>query len=53
MNDSPGQMLAAFAASLRFEDIPHPVLRRAEDLMLDWLGSALAGRQARPVETLA
>ncbi|WP_280151403.1 MmgE/PrpD family protein [Piscinibacter sp. XHJ-5] len=50
---APGQALAAFAASLRFEDIPAPVVRRAEDLMLDWLGSVLAGKDARPVETIA
>lgn len=45
-------MLAGFASTLRFEQIPSPVLRRAEDLMLDWLGSALAGKGARPVETI-
>lgn len=49
----PGRRLADFAATLRFEDIPPPVVRRAEDLMLDWFGSALAGNGARPVETLA
>jgi 2-methylcitrate dehydratase PrpD len=49
----PEKTLAHFAATLRFEDIPKPVLRRAEDLMLDWLGSALAGRGVRPVETIA
>ena len=49
----PGQALATFAATLRFEDIPAPVLRRAEDLMLDWFASALAGKGARPVETIA
>ena len=49
----PGQALARFAATLRFEDIPAPVLRRAEDLFLDWLASALAGKGARPVETIA
>jgi len=38
--------------ALRFEDIPAPVLRRAEDLFLDWLGSALAGKGARPVEAI-
>jgi hypothetical protein len=27
--------LARFAAELKFEDIPAPVLRRAEDLFLD------------------
>ncbi|MBW7926445.1 MAG: MmgE/PrpD family protein, partial [Burkholderiaceae bacterium] len=45
--------LARFAAQLRFEDIPEPVVRRAEDLLVDWFGSALAGKGARPVETIA
>ena len=49
----PSQSLATFAATLRFEQIPAPVVRRAEDLMLDWLGSALAGKSARAVETIA
>ncbi|WP_160313107.1 MmgE/PrpD family protein, partial [Achromobacter xylosoxidans] len=38
----PSATLAAFAANLRFEDIPAPVLRRAEDLLLDCLASILA-----------
>lgn len=41
--------LAAFAAKLRYEDIPAPVLRRAEDLLLDCLASILAGASARAV----
>lgn len=45
----PSATLAAFAANLRFEDIPAPVLRRAEDLLLDCLASILAGASARPV----
>ena len=49
MTAHPGAQLAAFAAGLRFDDIPASVLRRAEDLMLDWLASALAGAQARQV----
>jgi 2-methylcitrate dehydratase PrpD len=49
----PEKNLAHFAATLSFEDIPKPVLRRAEDLMLDWLGSALAGKGVRPVEAIA
>lgn len=44
--------LARFAAELKFEDIPAPVLRRAEDLFLDWMASALAGKGARPVEAI-
>jgi hypothetical protein len=51
--DDPGRELAAFAATLSFEDIPAPVLRRAEDLFLDWFASALAGKGARPVESIA
>ena len=49
MTAHPGARLAAFAASLRFDDIPATVLRRAEDLLLDWLASALAGAKARQV----
>lgn len=52
-NDHPTQALARFAAELRFEAIPAAVLRRTEDLFLDWFGSALAGKGARPVETIA
>ncbi len=45
--------LAAFAANLKFEAIPAPVVHKAEDLLVDWFGSAIAGRGARPVETIA
>ncbi len=51
-DDHPSRSLAGFAAGLRFEHIPAPVLRRAEDLFLDWFASALAGKGARPVETI-
>ena len=54
MNDlTPGQSLAHFAATLRLSDVPAPVQRRAADLLLDWIGSALAGKGARPVESIA
>jgi len=54
MSDThPSRTLAEFAATLRFEAIPAAVVRRAEDLFLDWLASALAGKDARPVETIA
>ncbi len=48
-----GQQLAEFAATLRLADVPAPVLRRTEDLMLDWAGSTLAGKGSRPVESIA
>jgi 2-methylcitrate dehydratase PrpD len=49
----PSATLARFASVLRFEDIPAPVLSRAEDLLLDWAASALAGKDARAVEAVA
>ncbi len=45
--------LAAFAAGLRFDALPAPVVRKAEDLLVDWFGSAVAGKGARAVETIA
>jgi 2-methylcitrate dehydratase PrpD len=52
MTSHPSHTLATFAANLRFDDIPAPVIRRTEDLFLDWFGSAIAGKGARAVETL-
>jgi 2-methylcitrate dehydratase PrpD len=46
------QELARFAAELKAEDIPATVLRRTEDLFLDWTASALAGKGAEPVEII-
>ena len=45
--------LATFAATLRFEDIPTPVVHKVENLLVDWFGSAVAGHGSRPVETIA
>jgi len=52
-NDSPGAALAHFAATLRFDAIPSAVIARTQDLLLDWIGSTLAGKGARPVESIA
>lgn len=49
----PSRTLAEFASSLTVTDIPAAVLDRCEDLFLDWFGSALAGKGARAVETIA
>ncbi len=49
---SPTTELAAFASQLKFSDIPEPVVRRTEDLFLDWLASAIAGQAARPVQII-
>ena len=49
----PTAQLAAFAAGLTFDAIPESVVRKTEDLLVDWFGSALAGKGARPVESIA
>jgi 2-methylcitrate dehydratase PrpD len=49
----PTAQLAAFAANLRFDAIPASVIHKTEDLLVDWFGSALAGKGARPVQSIA
>ena len=49
---TPSATLAQFAAQLRFDDIPTPVVRKTEDLLVDWFGSVVAGHGARPVEAI-
>jgi 2-methylcitrate dehydratase PrpD len=44
--------LASFAANLKASDIPSDVMSRAEDLLVDWFGSAIAGKGSRPVEII-
>ena len=44
--------LANFAANLKIADIPSDVIARAEDLLVDWFGSAIAGKGSRPVEII-
>ena len=46
----PSQELATFAANLKAQHIPQEVFRKAEDLLVDWVGSTLAGKGARAVE---
>lgn len=50
---TPSATLAAFAAQLRFEDLPAAVVRKTEELFVDWFGSAIAGHGARPVDSIA
>jgi 2-methylcitrate dehydratase PrpD len=47
------KVLAEFAATLKPTDIPQEVMRRGEDFLVDWFGSAVAGKGAAPVEILA
>lgn len=44
--------LAQFLATLRYEDVPQPAIERTKELFLDWVGSAVAGANARPVKAL-
>jgi 2-methylcitrate dehydratase PrpD len=44
--------LAGFAAGLCFEEIPEPVVRRAVELFVDWVGSALSGKGHRAIAIL-
>ena len=44
--------LASFLSTLRFEDLPEEVVGRTKELFLDWLGCALAGKEAPPVRVL-
>jgi 2-methylcitrate dehydratase PrpD len=46
------KVLADFAATLKPADIPEEVMRRGADLLVDWFGSAVAGKGATPVEIL-
>src|SRR5581483_10692208 len=52
MTHSPSATLAAFASRLSFASLPAHVIARTEDLFLDWVASALAGRGARAVESI-
>lgn len=53
MTDSAGtRALAEFVAELGYDDIPAPVIEGTKDLFVDWMGSALAGKGARPVAAL-
>ncbi|TKT76313.1 MmgE/PrpD family protein [Aquamicrobium sp. LC103] len=48
----PTYALCDFVARLDFADVPPRVIEFAKGLMIDWLGSALAGKGSRQVEIL-
>ena len=50
---SSTRTLCEFLASIRYEQIPAPVIARTEELFLDWFASALAGKDARLVAEAA
>jgi 2-methylcitrate dehydratase PrpD len=51
-NQHLSRELASFAANLKAADIPDEVMSRAEDLLVDWFGSAIAGKGSRAVELI-
>lgn len=52
LNPAGSQLLAQFVAQLNYQDLPTPVIKRMQALLLDWFGSALAGKGAHPVESI-
>lgn len=49
---APTAALARFVADLQFADIPPRVIQFTKGLLIDWLGSALAGKGAPQVEAI-
>ncbi len=48
----PTRELSEFLAKIRYEDLPEPVIARAEELFLDWFGSTLAGKNSKQIRIL-
>ena len=47
---APTADLARFVADLEWADLPDTVVAKAKELLIDWIGSALAGSGAGPVQ---
>ena len=45
----PSEELVSYICSLKYDDLPESVVLRCEELFLDWLGSALAGKGYAPI----
>ncbi|MBV8272577.1 MAG: MmgE/PrpD family protein, partial [Cupriavidus sp.] len=48
----PTRQLCEFLAQLKLEDVPTPVVERTKDLFLDWIASAIAGKDAPAVRRI-
>ena len=48
----PTRQLCEFLANLKLSDAPTPVLDRTKDLYLDWIASAIAGKDAPAIRRL-
>ena len=52
-NDTyPTRQLCEFLAQLKLSDIPVPVVERTKDLFLDWIASAIAGKDAPAIRRI-
>lgn len=47
----PTRELCEFLAGFTFSEVPAEVLIKTKELLLDWLGSALAGKDSHPVRS--
>jgi len=45
----PTRELCEFLTQIRYEDLPEPVVARAEELFLDWFASTLAGKNSHQI----
>ncbi|QEZ44581.1 MmgE/PrpD family protein [Cupriavidus oxalaticus] len=48
----PTRQLCQFLADFKLADVPAPVIERTKDLFLDWIASAIAGKDAPAVRRL-
>jgi len=48
----PTRQLCEFLANLKLSEVPTPVLDRTKDLYLDWIASAIAGKDAPAIRRL-
>jgi len=51
-NTYPTRQLCTFLADLKLADVPAPVVERTKDLFLDWMASAIAGKDAPAVRRI-
>jgi 2-methylcitrate dehydratase PrpD len=51
-NSYPTRQLSEFLAGFTFADVPADAIEKAKELCFDWFGSALAGKDSRPVRAL-
>ncbi|WP_144475717.1 MmgE/PrpD family protein [Cytobacillus oceanisediminis] len=45
--------LAEYTTKVKYEDLPHEVIEFTKLCILDWYGSALAGKDEKPVQTIS